>query len=88
MTICAIISACEHWEDIVDFCRVKEDWFREKLGLKLENGVASHDTFQRVFQLIKPKELRKCFNSWVKSIHKKTKGEIISMELYGNKLNF
>ena len=80
MTICAIISACEHWEDIVDFCRVKEDWFREKLGLKLENGVASHDTFQRVFQLIKPRELRKCFNSWVKSIHKKTKGEIISID--------
>ena len=48
MTICAVISGCEYWEDIVDFSRVKESWFREKLGLKLENGVASHDTFQRV----------------------------------------
>jgi hypothetical protein len=49
MTICAVISGCEYWEDIWDFCRVKEQWFKEKLGLKLANGIASHDTFQRVF---------------------------------------
>ncbi len=57
MTICAVISGCEHWEDIVDFSRVKMEWFREKLGLVLKNGIASHDTFQRVFQLINPEEL-------------------------------
>ena len=52
MTICAVISGCEYWEDIADFCRVKEEWFRAKMGLMLENGIASHDTFQRIFQLI------------------------------------
>jgi len=80
MTICAVISGCEHWEDIVDFSRVKEAWFREKLGLRLENGIASHDTFQRVFQLISPKELEEGFLSWVASIVRKTKGEIISID--------
>ena len=80
MTICAVISGHEYWEDIVDFCRVKEAWFREKLGLELENGVASHDTFQRIFQLIRPKELEASFLSWVRSIAKKTKGEIISID--------
>lgn len=80
MTICAVISGCEHWEDIVDFCRVKETWFREKLCLKLENGVASHDTFQRIFQILNPKEFEKCFLSWVNSIAKKTKGEIVSID--------
>jgi predicted transposase YbfD/YdcC len=80
MTICAVISGCEYWEDIVDFCRVKEQWFREKLGLSLNSGVASHDTFQRIFQLIDPKELEKSFLSWVKSVAQKTKGEIISID--------
>jgi predicted transposase YbfD/YdcC len=80
MTICAVISGCEYWEDIVDFCRVKEQWFREKLGLKLGNGIASHDTFQRVFQLIKPEELEQSFLSWVKSVARQTKGEIISID--------
>ena len=76
MTICAVISGCEHCEDIVDFSRVKETWFREKLGLKLEKGIASHDTFQRVFQLINPKEFEKNFMSWVSSIVSQTKGAI------------
>jgi len=80
MTICAVISGCEYWEDIVDFCRVKKSWFQEKLGLILENGVASHDTFQRVFQLIKPEELELSFLSWIKSVAQLTKGEVISID--------
>jgi len=80
MTVCAVISGCEYWEDIVDFSRVKKAWFREKLGLKLEKGIASHDTFQRVFQLINPKEFEKSFVRWVSSIVSQTKGEIVSID--------
>jgi len=80
MTICAVISDFEHWEDIVDFFRVKEEWFRERLGLELKNGIASHDTFQRVFQMINPKEMERCFVSWVQSIAIKTEGEIVSID--------
>ena len=29
MTICAVISGCEYWEDIVDFCRVKRSVKRD-----------------------------------------------------------
>jgi len=80
MTICAVVSGCEIWEEIVDFCKVKVCWFRENLGLELENGVASHDTFQRVFQLIKPDELEKSFVSWVMGMSVKIKGEIVSID--------
>jgi len=41
MTICAVVSGCEHWEDIADFCKVKETWFREKVGVELKHGAAS-----------------------------------------------
>jgi hypothetical protein len=80
MTICAVISGLDHWEDIADYCRAKHPWFKERLGLALKNGIASHDTFQRVFTLIDPKEFERCFVSWVKSIVKKTKGEIVSID--------
>ena len=55
MTICAVIAGCDVWEDIGDYCRVKEAWFKESLHLKLENGVPSHDTLQRVWGMIEPK---------------------------------
>jgi len=80
MTICAVVSGFEHWEDIVDFSKVKESWFRERLGLSLENGIASHDTFQRVFQLIDPTELEASFISWVRSVATLTEGEIVSID--------
>ena len=49
MVSCAVIAGYDVWEDIADFCRVKEDWFREGLGMELANGIPSHDTFRRVF---------------------------------------
>ena len=80
MTICAVISGCEYWEDITNFCKVKAQWFREKMSLRLENGIASHDTFQRVFAMIKPSELEACFISWIKSIQRQIQGEIVSID--------
>ena len=80
MTVCAVVSGCEIWEDIVDFCRVKEEWFKEKLCLRLVNGIASHDTFQRVFQLIDPAEFEACFLAWISAIAQKTDGEIVSID--------
>ena len=78
--ICAVISGCEYFEDIADFCSVKSEWFREKLGLELSNGTASHDTYERVFGMIEPKEFESCFTKWVRSIRKKTKEEIVSID--------
>jgi hypothetical protein len=48
----------------------KEGWFRERLGLNLKHGVASHDTFQRIFALLNPKEFKKRFISWVRAVCK------------------
>jgi predicted transposase YbfD/YdcC len=78
--ICAVISGCEYFEDIADFCRVKCEWFREKMGLALENGTASHDTYERVFGMIEPVEFERCFASWVRSIRKKVKDEVVSID--------
>ncbi len=50
----AIISGCDSWEEIEEFaCYHQEDL---KKYLELKNGVPSHDTFRRVFNLIKPSE--------------------------------
>lgn len=80
MTICAVIAGCEAWEDIADYCRVKQDWFQERLHMKLENGVPSHDTVQRVWGKIEPAEFEKCFRSWVSSISDTAGGEIVSID--------
>jgi predicted transposase YbfD/YdcC len=80
MTICAVVAECEAWHQIEEYCKAKESFFKVKLGLKLENGIPSHDTFSRVFALIDPVELEKRFIMWVRAVSKLNKGEIVSID--------
>lgn len=80
LVIGAVISGCDVWEDIADFCRVKEDWYRDELGLELRNGIPSHDTLQRVFEMMDPKEFEQCFVKWVESTCGKHGRETISID--------
>lgn len=80
MTICAVIAECEAWYQIEEYCEEKESWFKEKLGLSLANGIPAHDTFERVFSMIDPKELEKSFIDWVKAVNELTQGEVISID--------
>lgn len=80
MTVCAVMAGCDVWDDIADFCRVKEEWFKESLNMTLENGIPSHDTLARVWGMVRPQEFEECFRSWVASVCQKTKGEIISID--------
>ncbi len=80
MTICAVIAGCDVWEDIFDYCRVKENWFRESLNMDLKHGIPSHDTIQRVWAMIHPEEFERCFRSWVGTVCQKTDGEVVSID--------
>ena len=66
ITICAVISGAESWDDIEEFGHCKYDWL--KSFLELPNGIPSHDTFNRVFARLDSQELEKCFSDWIKSI--------------------
>ena len=80
LVICAVIAGCDVWEDIADYCRVKEAWFREKLGLKLENGIPSHDTMERVFGMLNPEEFQKRIIEWVQKSCGKQAREVINVD--------
>jgi predicted transposase YbfD/YdcC len=67
LTICAAICGAKAWTDIEDFGRAKEEWLRKHI--LLPNGIPSHDTFRRVFELMDPKYFRDCFTGWVRQIN-------------------
>lgn len=78
IALCAVISGAETWVDIVDFGQDKSDW----LGgfLELPNGIPSHDTFARVFQLLDPQQFQGCFQEWVGQIHGKVDQDIVAID--------
>jgi len=52
VTMCVILSGCESWVDIADYCEAKVAF-----SVCLSNGVPSEWTFRRVFTMIDPAAL-------------------------------
>lgn len=66
IALCAVIAGAQDWQDIETFGRKRHDWL--KRFLELPNGVPSHDTFERVFNRLKPQTFQACFRDWVRAI--------------------
>ena len=52
IAICAVICGANDWNAIEEFGKAKHNWFSN--FLELPHGIPSHDTFNRVFGLLRP----------------------------------
>jgi len=66
IAICALLCGGETFNDMEDFGRAKQDWF--KTFLDLRNGIPSHDTFNRVFAALDPQAFLEGFQRWTQSL--------------------
>ena len=78
IAICTLLCAGETFNDMADFGRAKQDWFKTFLGLR--NGIPSHDTFNRVFAALDPKAFLDCFLRWTQSVRQAVPQEIVAMD--------
>ena len=78
IAICASICGADKWEDVETFGKAKKDWF--KTFLELPNGIPSHDTFNRVFNLLDPVEFQSSFLSWISAASKLIDGQAIAID--------
>jgi predicted transposase YbfD/YdcC len=78
IAICTLLCAGETFNDMEDFGRAKQDWF--KTFLSLRNGIPSHDTFNRVFAALDPKGFLECFLRWTQSVRQAVPQEIVALD--------
>lgn len=74
IALCAVIAGADDWVGVVQFGKSRREWF--STFLKLPNGIASHDTFGRVFQIIDSKVLEKVCIEWLQSIAGQVQGVV------------
>jgi predicted transposase YbfD/YdcC len=66
IALCAVIAGAQDWQQIATFGRKRRDWLSG--FLELPHGIPSHDTFERVFDRIKPQAFQACFRDWVQAV--------------------
>lgn len=76
--ICTLLCGGETFNDMEDFGEAKREWF--ETFLDLSNGIPSHDTFNRVFSAIDPREFLEAFLGWTQGLRQAVPDEIVAMD--------
>lgn len=78
IALLSVICKGEDYGDMEEFGKRKEKWLKEELGLELENGIPSEDTFQRLFERVNPKEFRSCLDECIG--YTRSKREVVNID--------
>lgn len=66
VAVCAILCGAQSVTDIAEWGEMRLNWLRR--FLPLENGIASHDTFGRVFRLLDSRRFELAFRGWISHV--------------------
>ena len=78
IAICTLLCRGEGFNDMEDFGKAKQEWF--KTFLNLRHGIPSHDTFNRVFAALDPKQFLDCFLRWTQGLRQAVSEEIVALD--------
>ena len=74
----AVTSGADDWVDVVEWAQLKLDWLRQ--FLPFDNGIASHDTFGRVFSLLDARSFETCFVDWMRGLCPSLAGQVVAID--------
>ena len=76
--IISVICGANSWNEMEQYGIEKEGFL--KTFLVLGNGIPSHDTFNRVFSAINPKQFESCFINWVQELANLNDKEVVAID--------
>jgi predicted transposase YbfD/YdcC len=78
IALCAIICGSESFEEMEEFGQAKKEWFKKYI--ELPNSIPSHDTFNRIFQLLNPAAFQECLIRWTQSVRENIPAECVAID--------
>ncbi len=78
IALLAVICGADDWVAVHDFGVAREAWL--KTFLALPHGIPSHDTFGRVFSLLRPEELQRRYLGWIRHVAQLADGEHVALD--------
>jgi predicted transposase YbfD/YdcC len=78
IAVMAVICGADGWTEVALFGRSKRKWLAT--FLELPGGIASHDTFGRVFSLLDPDAFERCFLAWMSALVELSGGRLVAID--------
>lgn len=78
VALCAVTCGADDWVNVALWGDSKLDWLRR--FLPFEAGVASHDTFSRVFAQLDAQRFEACFRAWMLQLCPSLDGQHIAVD--------
>ena len=78
ITICAVICGANNWVEVELFGQRRRVWLEQ--FLELSHGIASHDTFGRVFARLSAEAFQQQFAEWMQAVFAHSHGEVIAID--------
>ncbi len=74
VALCATIAGADNWVEVAEFGEQHQDWFAR--FIPLPGGIASHDTFARVFRLLDAQQLEQACQQWLAQVAGQVQGTV------------
>ena len=74
IALCATVGGADNWVEVAQFGQAHRDWFAR--FLRLPSGIASHDTFARVFRRLNPEALERACLAWLRAASGRVQGVV------------
>ena len=74
VALCATLAGADNWVEVAEFGEQHQDWFARIVPLPA--GVASHDTFARVFRLLDAQQLEQACQRWLQQLAGQVQGTV------------
>ena len=78
IALCSALTGGKSFVDMEDLATDWEGWFKQ--FIPMTGGPPSHDTFNRVFQMIDPKHFETCFRAWTEEMRQSLGTEVIAVD--------
>ncbi|MFQ3198427.1 MAG: putative transposase YbfD/YdcC [Paraglaciecola sp.] len=77
LTVCAVVTACQGWEDIEDFDTARLVWLKKYDSF--EHCIPVNDSIARLISRIEPAYFLSGFIGWMNTISTSTTGDVVTI---------
>lgn len=74
VALCATLAGADNWVEVAQFGQMHQSWFAR--FVPLPSGIASHDTFARVFRILDAQEVERACQCWLQQLAGQVQGTV------------